>query len=71
MTDSVTPAQLRRFVVERLAPAGVTEQQLDAAVAAVLERAPLPSWSFTGHWYTSSEVGVAELQRIVDAAIRG
>ncbi|MFL0278102.1 hypothetical protein [Mycobacterium sp. SMC-19] len=56
--DPVTAAQLRRFVVERLAPAGATDAQLDRALDAVLEKAPLSTWSFDGHWYTTDAVRV-------------
>ncbi len=67
--DPVTVEQIRRFVVQRLAKAGATDEQIDRALDAVLAVAPIGSWRFDGHWYTSDVVGVAELARIVDAAI--
>lgn len=69
--DTPTRAQIRRFVVTPLAPAGATGKQLDAATDAVLTAAPLANWSFDGHWYTTDAVGVAELQRIVTGAAGG
>lgn len=67
----VTRAQIRRFVVAPLAPAGATGEQLDAATDALLERAPLATWSFDGHWYSTDEVTFEELVRIVAGAVGG
>lgn len=67
--DPVTRAQIRRFVVTPLAPAGATDAQLDRATDAVVARAPLGSWEFDGHWYSTDEVTMVELQRIVAGAI--
>ena len=69
--DPVTRAQIRRFVVTPLAPADATDAVLDRATDAVLAVAPLPTWSFDGHWYATDAVTFEELQRIVDEAISG
>ncbi|PQM53723.1 hypothetical protein C5U48_02625 [Mycolicibacter virginiensis] len=69
--DPVTAAQIRRFVVTPLAPAGATDEQLDRALDAVLVVAPLDSWRFDGHWYVSELASVADLQRIVDEVVGG
>lgn len=67
----MTREQIRTYVVARLAPAGATDAQLDRALDAVLERAPLSSWRFDGHWYVTDAVSVAELARIVHEAFGG
>ncbi|ULP45915.1 hypothetical protein [Mycolicibacter virginiensis] len=69
--DAPTRAQIHRFVVTPLAPAGATGEQLDAATDALLERAPLATWSCDGHWYSTDEVTFEELQRIVNEVVGG